>query len=92
MVTMEGRVFGRSYYLAERSWYTTFMGGEVGSLRCGKMEIPVTGTEPKDLAIITRSINEAYSKKYGSKSYNQKWIDGLAEPERVARTMEFVPA
>jgi hypothetical protein len=48
--------------------------------------------KPRDLKRITEAINKAYEKKYLVKAYNKKWVDGLCEPERVARTMEFIPA
>ena len=43
MVEVEGRIFGRSYQLSERSWYTAFLNGESGDIRCGKEIIPVKG-------------------------------------------------
>jgi hypothetical protein len=47
--------------------------------------------KPADIDIINGAINKAYEKKYLVKAYNKKWVGGLAEPERVARTMEFIP-
>lgn len=91
MVVLKGRVFGRSYFLAERSWYTAFINGETGEIKCGKEIIPVKGKSPSDINKIAEAILEAYSKKYLVKAYNKKWVDGFAEPERVARTMEFIP-
>jgi len=91
MVVVDGRIFGRSYQLAERSWYTALLSGENGDIRCGKEIIPVKGLKPADIDIINGPINRAYEKKYLVKAYNKKWVNGLAEPERVARTMEFIP-
>jgi hypothetical protein len=91
MVVVEDRIFGRSYTLSERSWYTTLLTGETGAIKCGKEIIPVKGAKPKDIKSITKAINKAYEKKYLVKAYNKKWVDGLCEPERVARTMEFIP-
>lgn len=91
MVVVEDRIFGRSYNLSERSWYTALSKGETGDIKCGKEIIPVKGSKPADIKIITEAINRAYGKKYLVKAYNKKWVDGLAEPERVARTMEFIP-
>jgi hypothetical protein len=91
MVVVKGRIFGRSYYGAHKSWYTTFLNDEEGELKCPKEIVPVKGVNPKDLATITTAINKAYEKKYLVKGYNKKWVDGLNEPERIARTMEFVP-
>ena len=91
MVVVGDRIFGRSYYLSERSWYTCFLNGDEGDIKCGKEIIPVKGVKPADVQTITDAINKAYEKKYLIKAYNKKWVDGLAQPERVGRTMEFVP-
>jgi len=91
MVVVEDRIFGRSYTLSERSWYTALASGETGDIKCGKEIIPIKGAKPKDIKSITGAINKAYKKKYLVKASNKKWVDGLAEPERVARTMEFIP-
>jgi hypothetical protein len=91
MVVVEERIFARSYTLSERSWYTALANGETGDIKCGKEIIAVKGVKPKDIKKLTEAINKAYEKKYLVKAYNKKWVDGLAEPERVARTMEFIP-
>jgi hypothetical protein len=91
MVVVDGRIFGRSYTLSERSWYTALLNGDSGDIKCGKEIIPIKGAKPKDIKRITAAINKAYEKKYLVKASNKKWVDGLAEPERVARTIEFLP-
>jgi hypothetical protein len=80
------------YQLSERSWYTAFLNGDSGDIKCGKEIIPVKGLKPADIDLINGAINKAYEKKYLVKAYNKKWVDGLAQPGRVARTMEFIPA
>lgn len=91
MVVVKDRIFGRSYYGAERSWYTAFLNGDSGDIKCGKEILPVRGLKTVDFNDITKAINKAYEKKYLVKAYNKKWVDGLCEPGRVARTMEFLP-
>ena len=91
MVVVKDRVFGRSYYGAEKSWYTAFLKGDNGDIRCGKEILPIKGSKPSDMDAITKAINKAYEKKYLVAAFNKKWVDGLCEPDRVARTMEFVP-
>jgi len=90
MVEVKGRIFARSYNLSKRSWYTAFLIGDSGDIRCAKEIIPVRGVKPPDLGVITDAINKAYEKKYLLKAYNKKWVDGLCQPERIARTMEFI--
>jgi hypothetical protein len=92
MVEVKKRIFGRSYQLSERSWYTAFSNGESGDIKCGKEIIPVKGLKPADIDVINGAINKAYEKKYLVRASNKKWVDGLTQPERVARTMEFIPA
>jgi len=91
MVVVEDRIFARSYNLSERSWFTALSSGDTGDIKCGKEIIPVKGVKPTDIKQLTDAINKAYEKKYLVKTYNKKWVDGLAEPGRVARTMEFIP-
>jgi len=91
MVVVKDRIFGRSYYGAGRSWYTALLNGDHGDIKCGKEILPVKGLKPPAINTITKTINKAYEKKYLVKAYNKKWVDGLCEPERVARTMEFIP-
>jgi len=91
MVVVKDRIFGRSYYGAGRSWYTALLNGGDGDIKCVKEIIPVKGVKPSDINSINKAINKAYEKKYLVKAYNKKWVDGLAEPEKVARTMEFIP-
>ena len=91
MVEVKGRIFGRSYSLSERSWYTTLLNGDDGDIKCEKEIIPIKGVKPADLGTITQSINKAYEKKYLVRASNKKWVDGLCKPESVARTMEFLP-
>ena len=90
MVEVDSRIFGRSYNLSERSWYTAFLNGDTGDIKCGKEIIPVKGFKPADIDATTGAINKAYEKKYLVKAYNKKWVDGLCQPERIARTMEFI--
>jgi hypothetical protein len=90
MVEVDERIFARSYNLSDRSWYTSFLKGDNGDIKCGKEIIPVKGVKPADVDTITEAINKAYEKKYLVKNYNKKWVDGLCEPERVERTMEFI--
>ena len=91
MVVVKGRIFGRSYYGAERSWYTALLKDGIGEIKCGDEIIPVKGLKPADIRTNNKAINKAYEKKYLVKAHNKIWVDGLAAPERVARTMEFIP-
>src|ERR1051326_3907707 len=60
MVVVRDRIFGRSYYGAERSWYTAFLSGEEGDIKCEREIIPVKVVKPADISTITKPINKAY--------------------------------
>ena len=62
MVVVKDRIFGRSYYGAERSWYTALVNGENGDIKCGKEILPVKGLKPADINTITKAINKGYKK------------------------------
>jgi hypothetical protein len=91
MVVVDERIFGRSYYGADRSWYTTLLWGDDGDIKCGKEIISVKGVTPADINTVGKEINKAYEKKYLVRALNNNWVAALCEPERVARTMEFIP-
>lgn len=92
MVVIADRIFARPYFMAERSWYNTFLFDKHGSIRCGNTQVAVAGVKARHDDHLMESINESYSRKYGLKESNNKWITGLAHPDRVARTIEFLPA
>src|ERR1044072_1951103 len=71
MVVVDERIFARSYQLSERSWYTALSSGDSGDIKCGKEVVPIKGSKPADIKIITRAINKAYEKKYLVKAYNK---------------------
>lgn len=91
MVEVEGRIFARSYNLSNRSWYTSFLNGDEGNIKCEKETIPVKGIKPADIDVIAEKIIKAYEKKYFEKVYNKKWVGDFTQPERVERTIEFIP-
>lgn len=90
MVVVDGRIFARSWGLAERSWYTEFLSGRTGEIRCGDSVVKVAGVIPADLTSISEAISAEYLRKYDRGS-NSQYARGIVQPEHVARTMEFVP-
>ena len=90
MVVVNDRIFGRSYYMKERSWYHTFLQEKSGEIKCGDLIVKVKGVKPEDAPEITGAINAAYEEKYSAKPNNRVWIDGLKHHDRVAHTLEFI--
>ena len=39
---------------------------------------------------LQKAVTAAYAEKYPTKG-SRKWVEGFAEPERMATTLEFVP-
>ena len=91
VVAVEGRLFARSWGLSERSWYTAFLDGARGTLRCGGVDLEVCGVVPSDLEAISDAISAEYLRKY-DRGENSEYARGIIRPEHVARTMEFVAA
>lgn len=89
MVTVEDRVFARSWGLAERSWYNSFLQNNKGEMRCGEKIVKITAIVPPDLEKINDKISEAYLKKYdhGENSY---YAHGIVKKEHLNKTMEFI--
>lgn len=89
MVVVEDRIFARSWELAERSWYNTFLKESEGKLKCGDQEFNISANIPDDLKKITSKINTAYLDKYNS-GENSKYATGITKPAHFDKTMEFV--
>lgn len=89
MITFENRVFARSWGLAERSWYNTFLIDNLGEIKCGEKIIQIVAIIPDDIELLKDKLSGAYLKKYdhGENSY---YAHGIIKDEHIARTMEFV--
>jgi hypothetical protein len=90
MVVVNKRVFVRSWGLAEKSWYNTFLENNTGAIDCGGEVIPVMAIIPGDIGAMNRLINEAYLKKYdyGSNSF---YAQGITGEQHMNRTVELIP-
>ncbi len=89
MVTVENRIFARSWGFAERSWYNFFLKDKFGEIKCGETIYKIEAEVPSDLAGIENEINQAYLQKYDSGD-NSFYAKGITEKEHVEKTMEFV--
>lgn len=91
MVTIDNRVFARSWGLAERSWYNTFLDNNTGEILCGEKIIQVQALIPSDIDQLNHRISEAYLKKYDS-GQNSFYAHGIIKDQHVEKTMEFIAA
>lgn len=89
MVVVDKRIFARSWGLAERSWYNTFLNNPSGEIQCGDAVYRITAKVPDDLHHLTEPINQAYLNKY-NEGRNAPYAQGIIQPQHAARTMEFV--
>lgn len=89
MVVVENRIFARSWGLAEKSWYNTFLENSEGQIQCGSTIYKIEALVPDDLNQITDEINKAYLKKYNFGD-NSKYAIGIIEEKHIGKTMEFI--
>ena len=90
VVVVEGRVFARSWNDKPTGWFRAFRAQPLGSLSFGKQEAEVRAL-PVRSQRLREAVSAAFATKYNTKA-SQKWVEGFAQPERVANTVEFVPA
>jgi hypothetical protein len=89
VVVVDDRVFARSWSDKPTGWFRAFRKQPAGTIQIGEREIPVRG-KPVRSARILDAVTLAFGEKYNTKA-SRKWVDGFAEPERMATTIEFIP-
>ncbi len=90
VVVVEGRVFARSWNDKPTGWFRAFRKQPSGTIQAGDLEIPVRAKLVRSERI-REAVTAAFAEKYNTKG-SRKWVEGFAEPKRVANTIEFVPA
>lgn len=91
MVTVDGRIFARSWNKSARSWFTAIQETGVGAIQFGDQEIAITGKKLATDDPVHPRIDQAYLDKY-SQPHNLEYAEGIAQPEYWHYTMEFFPA
>lgn len=89
MVVVRDRIFARSWGLAERSWYHTFLKDPNGSIQCGNTIYDIKAVISNDICELTDEINQAYLTKYNT-VHNRKYSKGIIQEKHIERTMEFI--
>ncbi|WP_454045830.1 DUF2255 family protein [Chryseobacterium sp. Marseille-Q8038] len=89
MVVVQNRIFARSWGLARRSWYNTFLENSAGEILCGETTYAIKALVPEDISDLTEEINQAYLTKYNS-DHNSPYSQGIVQDKHIARTMEFI--
>lgn len=88
IVSVNNRVFARSWNKSARSWFTAFLETGVGQLKYGEKIINVKGRKLETTAQIQQEINQAYIERYNQKE-NIFYSEGITKPEYLDYTMEF---
>ena len=89
VVVVEDRVFARSWNDKPTGWFQAFRKQSSGMVQVGDLEVPVRGKMVRS-ASLRDAVTVAFGEKYPTKG-SRKWVEGFAEPERVANTIEFIP-
>jgi hypothetical protein len=89
VVVVDDRVFTRSWNDQPTGWFQAFRKEPVGTIQAGDLEIPVRAKVVRS-ARTRDAVTAAFAEKYPTKG-SKKWVDGFAEPSRLATTIEFVP-
>lgn len=89
VVVVEDRVFARSWNDKPTGWFQAFRKQPEGTVQVGDLELPVRGKVVRS-ARVRDAVTEAFGEKYPTKG-SRKWVEGFAEPARVANTIEFIP-
>jgi hypothetical protein len=89
VVVVDDRVFVRSWNDKPTGWFRAFRKQPNGTIQVGKLELAVRG-KPVRSARIRDAVTAAFGEKYNTKA-SKKWVEGFADPERLATTLEFVP-
>jgi hypothetical protein len=90
VVTVDGRVFVRSWNDKPTGWFRAFRKQPGGMIQVGGLEIPVRAKVVRS-ARIRDAVTVAFGEKYNTKA-SRKWVEGFAEPARALTTLEFVPS
>ncbi len=90
VVVVDDRIFARSWSDKPTGWFRAFKKQPQGMIQIGELEVPIEA-KPVRGARRRDAVTAAFAEKYNTKG-SQKWVEGFAEPERAANTLEFVPA
>lgn len=89
MVIVQNRIFARSWGLAEKSWYNSFIKNPIGEIQCGDSQFTINGLVPQDKDELADAINQAYLTKYNT-GHNIKYAKGIVTEKHIEKTMEFI--
>jgi hypothetical protein len=89
MVVVQDRIFARSWGLAEKSWYNSFLKNPIGEIKCGNTIFRINGLVPNDKDELADAINTAYLTKYNTEE-NIPYSKGITTQKHIDKTMEII--
>jgi hypothetical protein len=89
VVVIADRTFARTWNDKPTGWYRAFLAEPRGSIQVEHREVPVRAA-PVRSERMRQAVSQAYGEKYPTKA-SKKWVQGFAEPEREANTVELLP-
>lgn len=88
VVSVNKRVFARSWNKSARSWFTAFLNTGLGQLKYGDKILNVSGKKLNKDEMIQGKIDKAYVSRYTRKD-EIFYAEGITNPEYTNYTMEF---
>lgn len=89
MIVANDRIFARSWGLAEKSWYNTFLQDPKGQIKCGENIFNIKAIVPIDKNDLTPAINNAYLTKYNT-DHNIEYAKEIIKAKHIEKTLEFI--
>lgn len=89
MIVVNDRIFARSWGLAEKSWYNSFLQDSKGQIKCGENIFTIKAIVPIDKNNLTSAINNAYLTKYNT-DHNIEYAKGIIKAKHIEKTLEFI--
>ena len=89
-VVVEGRLFGRSWYVRPEGWNAAFRAERTGTIQVGTRQVRVRVRAVRSERLLD-AIETAYAAKYPTPA-SRVWVRGFRSKRRRASTLEFIPA
>jgi hypothetical protein len=88
-VTVSGRIYIRSWGLAQHSWFRSFRREPIGLAQIGGREYPVKAVRIRSESVL-EAVDRAYERKYHTPA-STKYVRDLQSDRSRATTTELIP-
>ena len=90
VVVVDGRVLVRPWNDRPTGWYREFLTSKRGAVKVGDREIAVRAAPIRAKALLD-AMDAGYAAKYTTKP-NRQYVEGFANAQRRATTLELIPS